>query len=75
MSKLILQAARAAQRAAFINLEDGYEAFAFHCGGPLDAPEVMPAGSVVAREQFGLLAGSALRIGAADKLELAQVAR
>jgi len=36
-------------------------------GGPLDAPEMIPNGSMVAHECHTILAGSALRLGAHNK--------
>lgn len=66
-----------ATRGAFRQLS--YEAHEmghwFTSGCPIDAPEIMPAGSVHAIEQFALLAGSALRIGAPDKIVMTEIIR
>jgi hypothetical protein len=66
-----------ATKNAFRNLS--YEAHEigqwFTSGCPIDAPEIMPAGSVFATEQFALLPGSALRIGAADKIQQSEFTR
>jgi hypothetical protein len=51
-------------RAAFKQMDevfDGTHMLTF--GGPLDAPETLPNGSMVAFERHALLAGSALRLG------------